>query len=59
LLALGERAKALDALEEGFENSDGGLVWLKVDPRLDDLRTDPRYLRLLRHAGLVLSDPQG
>ena len=52
LLALKDRARALEAIEEGFENDDGELIWLKVDPRFDALHEDPRYLKLLQHAGL-------
>jgi tetratricopeptide (TPR) repeat protein len=53
LLALGEKDKAMDALEEGLMHRDGELRWLKVDPRLDALRSDPRFQKLLAHAGFV------
>ncbi|HJZ51899.1 MAG TPA: winged helix-turn-helix domain-containing protein [Candidatus Acidoferrales bacterium] len=53
LLALGEKDKAMDALEEGLMHGDGELRWLKVDPRLDGLRSEPRFQKLLAHAGFA------
>jgi serine/threonine protein kinase/Tol biopolymer transport system component/tetratricopeptide (TPR) repeat protein len=43
---LGDREAALDWLEKGFENGDSWMVWMAVEPRLDDLRTEPRFARL-------------
>jgi TolB-like protein/DNA-binding winged helix-turn-helix (wHTH) protein/Tfp pilus assembly protein PilF len=48
LLALGEEGPAMDAMEEGFAKSTAETVWLKVDPRYENLHRDPRYQRLLR-----------
>jgi TolB-like protein/DNA-binding winged helix-turn-helix (wHTH) protein/Flp pilus assembly protein TadD len=53
LIALGEKDQALEVIEEGFEKRADGLIWLKVDPRLDGLRADPRFQYLLRRAGLT------
>jgi DNA-binding winged helix-turn-helix (wHTH) protein/tetratricopeptide (TPR) repeat protein len=48
-LALGERDRALDLLEQAVERRDFWyLPFLGVDPRFDDLRDDPRFERLLR-----------
>lgn len=47
LLALGEKGPAMDAMEEGFAKSTAETVWLKVDPRYENLHRDPRYQRLL------------
>jgi TolB-like protein/Flp pilus assembly protein TadD len=44
--------EALDWLERGMESRDPRLVWLSVDPKWNNLRTDPRYLTLLRRLGL-------
>jgi DNA-binding winged helix-turn-helix (wHTH) protein/tetratricopeptide (TPR) repeat protein len=50
--ALGEKDKAFSALERSYENNEIPIVLLKVDPRLDGLRSDPRFNDLLRKVGL-------
>ncbi len=52
--ALGESEQAFAALERTYENRSEALVWLKVDPRLDPLRTTPQFIDLLRRVGLPL-----
>jgi tetratricopeptide (TPR) repeat protein len=52
--ALGEREQAFECLEKAFENRSEALVWLKVDPRLDSIRTDPRFINIQRRVGLAL-----
>jgi serine/threonine protein kinase/TolB-like protein/Tfp pilus assembly protein PilF len=52
--ALGERERAFECLEQAFENRSEALVWLKVDPRLDAIRTDPRFISIQRRVGLAL-----
>ena len=44
---LGETGEALDWLERAFEEHDPALVWLKVHPRFDSLRSEPRFEALL------------
>ena len=44
----GENAKALDWLERAYAERDGTMVWIKVHPRLDGLRGEPRFRELLR-----------
>jgi tetratricopeptide (TPR) repeat protein len=45
---LGEKAKALDVLERDFREGDRAL-WLEyLDPQYDQLRTEPRFVSLLR-----------
>jgi TolB-like protein/DNA-binding winged helix-turn-helix (wHTH) protein/cytochrome c-type biogenesis protein CcmH/NrfG len=46
--ASGEQEKALDLLERGYVQHDSKLLELKVDPRLDSLRSSPRFQHLLR-----------
>jgi serine/threonine-protein kinase len=48
----GQGARALDWLERGFAERDGAMVWLAVHPRLDGLRGEARFRRLL--AGMRL-----
>jgi hypothetical protein len=43
----GESAKALDWLERAYAQRDGTLVVIKVHPRMDGLRTEPRFRELL------------
>lgn len=46
-LALGDREGALDFLERGLAERDRALVWANVHPRLDPLRGELRFERLL------------
>jgi serine/threonine-protein kinase len=46
-LALGDRERALEWLERAHRDGDRALVWLKVHPRLDPLRGDKRFERLI------------
>lgn len=50
--ALGEKDKAFIALNKSYENREAALQLLKVDPRVDPLRSDPRYADLIRKVGL-------
>ena len=47
-VALGERAQALQWLQRAYEDRDVRMVEIRVDPRLDPLRSDPRFQDLLR-----------
>ena len=40
--------KAFAELNKAYENRLSSLCWLKVEPQLDPLRSDPRYTDLLR-----------
>jgi len=51
-MALGERDQTFELLDRCREERSPWLVWLKVDPALDPLRSDPRYADLLRRIGL-------
>jgi len=45
---LGEREKALEWLEKGFEQRDPKMAFLKVEPKWADLRSEPRFIDLMR-----------
>jgi TolB-like protein/DNA-binding winged helix-turn-helix (wHTH) protein/Tfp pilus assembly protein PilF len=51
-IGLGERDQAVASLEQGYTDRDQWMLYLKVDPHLDDLRSDPRFKDLLRRVGL-------
>jgi len=50
--ALGENDAAFEALNKAYEEHDIQLVSLKVDPTLDGLRDDLRFIDLERRVGL-------
>jgi tetratricopeptide (TPR) repeat protein len=49
---LGEKDRAFEWLENAYKERSDMLVYLKVDPRLDSLRSDPRFDELVRRVGL-------
>jgi TolB-like protein/Flp pilus assembly protein TadD len=49
---LGDKKDAFKWLEDAFRAHDAGLVYLKVDPCLDPLRTDSRFDDLMNRVGL-------
>jgi DNA-binding winged helix-turn-helix (wHTH) protein/tetratricopeptide (TPR) repeat protein len=51
---LGEKEAALDWLVKAYHNRDVWLVWLKVNPRFDQLRSESRFTDLMRRVGLTL-----
>jgi TolB-like protein/Tfp pilus assembly protein PilF len=44
---LGEKNKAFAKLNEAYNKRLSSLCWLKIEPQLDPLRSDPRYQELL------------
>lgn len=48
---IGEKDKAFAELERSFEIRQAPFLRLKVDPRLDSLRGDPRYAELIKKVG--------
>jgi DNA-binding winged helix-turn-helix (wHTH) protein/Tfp pilus assembly protein PilF len=50
--ALGKNDEAFDWLEKAYRERDVRLSFLKVDPKWDLLRTDPRFGDMLRRIGL-------
>jgi tetratricopeptide (TPR) repeat protein len=52
---LGDKEQALAWLEKASEDRSGWLAWwVKVDPKFDTLRSEPRFHNLLRHVGHTL-----
>jgi TolB-like protein/DNA-binding winged helix-turn-helix (wHTH) protein/Tfp pilus assembly protein PilF len=47
-VGLGKPEEAIDWLEKAFADRSNGLVFLKVEPGLDDLRSNPRFVALQR-----------
>ncbi len=50
--ALDERDSALDWLEKGYEQRDPKMTFLKVEPKWNNLRSDPRFISLLKRMKL-------
>src|SRR5437870_9605824 len=51
-LGLKEKDQAFEWLENAYRERSDLLVYLKVEPRLDSLRSDPRFTDLVRRVGL-------
>ena len=52
-IALDEREQALAWLEKAYQQRSPMMVWLKVDPRFDKIRNEPKFQDLMRRAGLL------
>jgi TolB-like protein/Flp pilus assembly protein TadD len=50
---LGERSQAFEWLNKACDDCCAEMTWLKWDPQLDILRSDPRFDRLLERVGLA------
>ena len=50
---LGEKDRAFEWLEKAFEDRSGAMIYLKVEPMLDRLRSDPRLSNLIQRLGLT------
>jgi hypothetical protein len=49
---LAENDRAFEFLQKAYQERSSALSWLGVDPRLDRLRSDQRFVDLLRRIGL-------
>ncbi|MFQ5821630.1 MAG: protein kinase [bacterium] len=49
---MGENDRAFEGLEEAYKARDLNLIFLKVAPFVDSLRSDPRFTALLKKIGL-------
>jgi tetratricopeptide (TPR) repeat protein len=50
--ALGEKDQALQKLLEADEERAQWMIFIGLDPRLDSLRADPRFLKVMQRVGL-------
>jgi TolB-like protein/DNA-binding winged helix-turn-helix (wHTH) protein len=50
-VGLGKNDQAIDWLEKAFADRSNGLVFLKMEPELDELRSDPRFTALQQKLG--------
>jgi DNA-binding winged helix-turn-helix (wHTH) protein/TolB-like protein/tetratricopeptide (TPR) repeat protein len=50
---LGEKDLAFEWLEKAYQERSELMTWLKVDPRLDSLRSESRFTDLMRRVGLT------
>ena len=48
---LGNKDQAFAELNKAYEIRLSSLCWLKVEPQMDPLRSDPRFVELLRKMG--------
>src|ERR1700686_533796 len=51
-VGLGVKEQAFAWLEKAYQDRSAALLWLKVEPLFDPLRSDPRFQDLLRRIGL-------
>jgi hypothetical protein len=49
---LGEHERALTSLEAAYDNREGNLVFLNVEPLFDALQSNPRFQALVLRIGL-------
>jgi hypothetical protein len=53
--ALGETDLGFGWMQKAMEDRSFDLISIKVDPRVDPLRADPRFEAIARHMGVVAS----
>lgn len=51
-IGLGDVGQAFAWLDRAYEDRSDSLVWLRIDPRLDSIRSDPRLIDLMERVGL-------
>lgn len=56
-IGLGQQDQAFEWLEKAYEDRSGWLTWIAIEPKLDPLRSDPRFAGLLRRMNLPSSVP--
>jgi TolB-like protein/Tfp pilus assembly protein PilF len=55
-IGLGETDQGINYLEQACEDHDYYMPYIRIDPFLDSIRSDPRYHALLKKIGLQKSD---
>jgi tetratricopeptide (TPR) repeat protein len=55
-MGLGEIDLTFEWLEKAYEERSEWLIWLKVDPKLDSIRTDSRFRKLMQRIGFEAND---
>jgi serine/threonine protein kinase/TolB-like protein/Flp pilus assembly protein TadD len=51
--SLGEKDQAFEWLEKAYQVRSSWMTWLKVEPKFDPLRSDPRFTDLMRRVGIT------
>jgi len=57
-MRLGDKARALQWLEKGYQERDDLMIDLNVDPVFDAFRSEPRFQDLVRRVGIPDGKPQ-
>ncbi len=52
-LGLGDYPRAIDSLEEAYAANSQSLVWLQRDPIYVPLRSDPRFIALMKRLNFI------
>ena len=55
-IGLGQKDQAFDWLQKAYDDRASGLLYLKVDPEFDSVRSDARFGDLMRRVGLSPSN---
>lgn len=51
-IGLGDKDRAIEELSKAHEERAGWVIYIKAEPLFDPLRSDPRFVDLLRSMGL-------
>lgn len=52
-LGLGDKDRTLAWLDKAYQDRSGWLVFLEIEPRFDNVRSEPRFTALLHSIGLA------
>jgi hypothetical protein len=51
-LGIGDRDEVFQRLEQSYDERSAWMAYLNIDPRLDGLRSDPRFQEFVQRVGL-------